>query len=415
MKSRLLPLTATFIVGFLLSEVVFTSAAPRVSLVTTCADRKTGSLRYSSNGRCKMNEFALSWNVEGPRGEQGEQGFQGLQGPRGNDGDRGADGNTLLAGPGAPSAATGRVGDFYLDTSRSLLFGPKVGTTWPAGQSLTGERGPTGPAGTAGSPGADGERGPEGIAGKSLLSGTGAPSNALGAPGDVYVDTAGGALYGPKADGSWPFATSLVGAQGVTGPTGPTGLTGAPGANGRTILNGAGNPTNATGIDGDFYIDTAVNQIFGPKTSGAWPAGVSLVGPAGASGVGQTTISATSGVSCTDPATSNSIFSDSFLTLDLTCRYQTGGATTLTLKVSTTMAAFAGSIESGTLGTEYQVTTTNSPTTVYTTSGSGIVTISVSAADGSRSAVIHGRVWRSGSSPSMFDYFVGSISRTYGA
>lgn len=410
MKSRLLPFAATFVVGFLLSEVVFTSAAPRVSLVTTCADRKTGSLRYSGNRRCKANEFSLSWNVEGPRGEQG---FQGLQGPRGSDGDRGADGNTLLAGTGAPSAATGRVGDFYIDTSRSLIFGPKVGATWPTGQSLVGEPGPTGSAGAAGSPGMAGERGPEGVAGKSLLSGTGAPSNALGSTGDVYIDTAGGALYGPKADGSWPFATSLIGAQGVAGPTGPTGLTGAPGASGQTIHNGAGNPTSATGIDGDFYIDTATNQIYGPKTSGAWPAGVSLVGPSGASGVGQTTISATTGVPCTDPATSNSIFSDSFLTLDLSCRYQTGGATTLTLRLSTTISAFAGSIESGNLGTEYQVTTTNSPATVYTTSGSGIVTISVSAADGSRSAVIHGRIWRSGSFPAMFDYFVGSISRTY--
>ncbi|MBK8686277.1 MAG: collagen-like protein [Bacteroidetes bacterium] len=37
-------------------------------------------------------------------------------------------------------------------------------------------------------------------------------------------------------------------------------------------------------MNGDFYINTATNQIFGPKTAGAWGSGTSLVGPAGATG-----------------------------------------------------------------------------------------------------------------------------------
>jgi hypothetical protein len=37
-------------------------------------------------------------------------------------------------------------------------------------------------------------------------------------------------------------------------------------------------------VDGDFYINTATNTLFGPKAGGAWPSGVSLVGPTGATG-----------------------------------------------------------------------------------------------------------------------------------
>jgi hypothetical protein len=57
---------------------------------------------------------------------------------------------------------------------------------------------------------------------------------------------------------------------------------GNPGTNGRTLLSGSGAPSNALGADGDFYIDTVAFNIYGPKASGAWAGGTSLVGPAGA-------------------------------------------------------------------------------------------------------------------------------------
>ncbi|MFD0992542.1 hypothetical protein ACFQ1U_04940, partial [Tenacibaculum geojense] len=38
------------------------------------------------------------------------------------------------------------------------------------------------------------------------------------------------------------------------------------------------------GVDGDFYIDTDDNLIYGPKSGGAWGSGTSLVGAAGADG-----------------------------------------------------------------------------------------------------------------------------------
>jgi hypothetical protein len=50
------------------------------------------------------------------------------------------------------------------------------------------------------------------------------------------------------------------------------------------VINGAVNPAAGTGALGDFYLNTASNTLFGPKTSGGWGSGVSLVGPAGAQG-----------------------------------------------------------------------------------------------------------------------------------
>ena len=55
------------------------------------------------------------------------------------------------------------------------------------------------------------------------------------------------------------------------------------GAAGRTVLNGIVPPTTE-GVNGDFYIDTVEWDIYGPKAAGVWPAGVSLIGPAGATG-----------------------------------------------------------------------------------------------------------------------------------
>jgi hypothetical protein len=51
------------------------------------------------------------------------------------------------------------------------------------------------------------------------------------------------------------------------------------GADGKTILYGTAAPTTE-GVDGDFYIRTTTNYIYGPKAGGTWPSGTSLVGPA---------------------------------------------------------------------------------------------------------------------------------------
>ena len=51
-----------------------------------------------------------------------------------------------------------------------------------------------------------------------------------------------------------------------------------------TILNGKGAPKNSLGQNGDFYLDTASLNFYGPKSGGIWTKPVSLKGPAGADG-----------------------------------------------------------------------------------------------------------------------------------
>lgn len=79
---------------------------------------------------------------------------------------------------------------------------------------------------------------------------------------------------GPKGD------RGANGANGANGADGADGADGSDGADGKTVLNGAGSPSDAAdGVDGDFYVDTTANEMYGPKASGAWPAdGVALEG-----------------------------------------------------------------------------------------------------------------------------------------
>ncbi len=59
---------------------------------------------------------------------------------------------------------------------------------------------------------------------------------------------------------------------------------GLQGLDGHTILCLTRDPVATDGKDGDICINTAAWTVFAPKAAGAWPAGVSLVGPAGATG-----------------------------------------------------------------------------------------------------------------------------------
>lgn len=48
-----------------------------------------------------------------------------------------------------------------------------------------------------------------------------------------------------------------------------------------TVLYGSTTPDNSLGLDGDFYINTTNNYIYGPKIYDEWPAGISLIGQSG--------------------------------------------------------------------------------------------------------------------------------------
>lgn len=53
---------------------------------------------------------------------------------------------------------------------------------------------------------------------------------------------------------------------------------------GASFFAGTSPPGAGVGADGDFFLDTAHSMIYGPKASGAWPAGTNLVGATGPTG-----------------------------------------------------------------------------------------------------------------------------------
>jgi formylglycine-generating enzyme required for sulfatase activity len=80
----------------------------------------------------------------GPQGLQGLRGLQGIQGPKGDtgaagpQGPAGVNGRTILSGTVAPATGTGVVGDFYLNTTTTALYGPKTTSGWGTPKSLAG-------------------------------------------------------------------------------------------------------------------------------------------------------------------------------------------------------------------------------------------------------------------------------------
>jgi len=91
-----------------------------------------------------------------------------------------------------------------------------------------------------------------------------------------------------------PVSDALPGLPviGPQGPAGPTGTQGPQGPAGQTVLNGTSDPGAGTGSDGDFYINTTTNTIFGPKAAGAWPAGVRIDAEAAAAAADASRIAA---------------------------------------------------------------------------------------------------------------------------
>ena len=161
-----------------------------------------------------------------------------------------------------------------------------------------GDTGDTGPQGPQGDQGIQGVQGDPGVDGSTWYSDSGTTDNGDGADGDYYFRTDTGEVYtkvsgdcdsaiadltGPQGDQGIQGVQGDTGATGATGSTGDTGAKGDTGANGNTVLNGSGAPTTE-GVDGDFYIDTSTNDIYGPKTSGSWGSGTSLIGPQGDTG-----------------------------------------------------------------------------------------------------------------------------------
>ncbi len=117
-----------------------------------------------------------TWNIFGSG--------SGGTGPRGNNG---LPGYSIRSGVAAPSNTDNiNVGDFWLNTTNYILFGPIADVNNPTvGTKTISLIGP---------------------AGKSILSGITVPSALTGTIGDFYINTSTSILYGPKGSSDWVTA-----------------------------------------------------------------------------------------------------------------------------------------------------------------------------------------------------------------
>lgn len=96
--------------------------------------------------------------------------------------------------------------------------------------------------------------------------------------GALRVVNSAGACKSGETPISWN-QQGPKGEQGLQGDPGANGADGPNGQDGKTVLNGSGAPAAGLGSEGDFYIDTSTNEIYGPKTTNGWGSPTSLVGP----------------------------------------------------------------------------------------------------------------------------------------
>lgn len=138
--------------------------------------------------------------------------------------------------------------------------------------------GPQGPQGEQGLQGLQGEVGPIGPAGDDgsiIYAGPSAPTDAIGKEDDYYLNTDTGEFYGPKSDDGW--GDPIIALKGEDGQDGKDGQDGEDGSQ---IYASTGPPDASLGKEGDYYLDKADYELYGPKTDSGWGTPISLKGTA---------------------------------------------------------------------------------------------------------------------------------------
>ena len=95
--------------------VSYANAAGNKTL-KACANKKTGAMRYISNGSCKKTETSLSWS---------QMGIQGLPGVPGAKGDTGATSSNGTNGTNGTAGANGQ--NYFAVDATGKTFGPIIG------------------------------------------------------------------------------------------------------------------------------------------------------------------------------------------------------------------------------------------------------------------------------------------------
>lgn len=285
---------------------------------------------------------ATYWNVFVERGDTGATGPDGPTGPKGDKGDTG-DAGAGFSWQGTWSSSTSYDTNDVVEFNGSAYIclqdgvsgaghspGNMLGTDW-ALLALKGDTGDTGETGAKGDKGDTGDTGATGAAGAGFewdgpWSGATAyfVNDVVSFAGSSYISIQDGTNKNP---GSQPTYWQVLAAKGTDGadgagftfwgdwnsshsyvvndvvvdggssyicvlanlnhePPNPTfwNLFASSGVAGSTIHNGSGAPDDGFGADDDYYIDNDTTTFYGPKASGHWPTGISLIGPKGDTG-----------------------------------------------------------------------------------------------------------------------------------
>ena len=208
-------------------------------------------------------------------------------------------------GTGAPSGASGSIGDYYLDNATGDVYKKTGSSTWTLQTNIRGLTGATGSTGGIG---------PTGTAGSGWRSGAGVPAGGLGVVTDWYLNTSNGDVYEKTGASTWTLQGNLKGPTGATGSNGTNGTNGTNGAPGSVWYSGSGAPSSGLGINGDYYLDTASSFVYG-KSGGSWTYLMTIaggggggsgdvVGPAGATNNNLAAFNGTTGKSILDSGVS---------------------------------------------------------------------------------------------------------------
>lgn len=168
-------------------------------------------------------------------------------------------GSAILSGKGAPTAAQGQIGDYYLDLTTAKLYGAKTAEGWgnPV-LDLKGIQGEKGDKGDTGAQGLQGEKGDKGDNGKDGTNGTNGkdgktPKITISDDGYWVID---GQKSNQKAQGEngTNGTNGKDGAQGPKGDKGDNGKDGAQGPKGDKGDNGKDGVTPTVEIKDGFWV-----------------------------------------------------------------------------------------------------------------------------------------------------------------
>jgi hypothetical protein len=170
-----------------------------------------------------------------------------------------------ITGPQGPIGQTGAQGP--------------IGQTGAQGpQGTPGAQGPVGPQGETGAQGPQGIQGVQGPTGQAEAwhSGTSAPAGGLGAVGDWHLNTTSGDVSEKTDASTWTVRGNIRGPQGIQGVTGTAGA---------KWFTQAGAPAGATGVVGDFSLDSTNGDYYEKTGASTWTLRGNLRGPQGIQGI----------------------------------------------------------------------------------------------------------------------------------